>query len=1260
MIRIQNGFITIKPGTAIRSMCLFFASFLLVSNGFSQSEYNYEAISIKDGLSNNIIMDVYQDRHGFLWLATQDGLNKYDGYTIETFKNIPGDTTSLPHNWVACAYEDSRGQLWIGTQAGLAKFDPERKIFKNYRYSQSNAQDANIVWDIFEDDRGNMWLGTSDGMRQFDPETGQFQRFDVMETDNTVKRFVNESFAWTITEDGTLYAGANSFGLLRYDYDANIFIQVNLKDKFNKNKLTLARHWALFAEGKNKIWLATTDGLFVVDIEQMTGREISLFKKADRINDFQINTVTGFFKDRNKKLWISTFHNGMFLFDPLTETHKNFRPYHTNAVYWRMYQDKYGILWIPSNRGLIKYEFDREPFGLYTINESTDESGGREVLDFTASSLSDKKIWMGTSDGLYEFDSGSKSFRSRNDILQKNAPDAVPNIQSVHESGDKTLWFGTLNSGLHAVNLSTKNSRQYTFQLYDPTTLNSNRIYDLAEDTLGNIWIGTSNGINLYNKNENRIETIPTHETRRYDPAVSRILDSLQTSTTPVSAVTGVGDYADRSVEFALTRDEDILISSMGEGLPQWGMVDYGWLESMEGDTLWTMADYFETFHASGSSKNRILTDVLNLERGRYRLRYKSDDSHSVESYNDTPPQDSLMWGIRLFRISKSQSDRLKAVISENQDADYVYGNITRSIYPASDGTVWLAMDAGLSRVDLRDQSIRNYLHDPIIPGSISDNGIADVKEDSLGNIWVATSNGLNKYSPENETFVAYGEKDGLPTANLRALEFDNAGNLWISSIKGISRLDLNSESEKPLFVNYDVKDGLQGYSFFSGGSLKDDHGYLYFTGANGFNVFKPGTINNIPPDLAITDLSITNKSILEDREKTYLNGSFSNLAELSLPYTKNDLSFSFAAIHYSRPDNNRLLYQLEGIDEEWLDGERKFASYINLDPGEYVFRVKGSNGDGIWNDDARAIHITISPPWWQTWWAYLSYVAAFFGLLFGVRRVELSRKLKNAEIKESQLRAQAAEAQAKVIQIENERKSKELEEARQLQLSMLPRQLPELPNLDIAVYMRTATEVGGDYYDFHVGLDGSLTVVIGDATGHGMKAGTIVTASKSLFSTHAANPDILFTFKEMTRCLKKMDLHLMSMCMTIMKIHQNQLSLSSAGMPPALLHRSGNGKVEELLVKGMPLGTFDDFPYEMKDTTLNPGDTILLMSDGLPELFNADKEMFGYERISEIFAEHAGHSAEDIIRELTQAGSKWVNEEDPQDDVTFVVLRLK
>ena len=152
----------------------------------------------------------------------------------------------------------------------------------------------------------------------------------------------------------------------------------------------------------------------------------------------------------------------------------------------------------------------------------------------------------------------------------------------------------------------------------------------------------------------------------------------------------------------------------------------------------------------------------------------------------------------------------------------------------------------------------------------------------------------------------------------------------------------------------------------------------------------------------------------------------------------------------------------------------------------------------------------------------------------------------------EQKLRAQKAEA-------ENERKTKELEEARQLQLSMLPKELPVIPNLDIAVYMKTATEVGGDYYDFHVGMDGTLTVVIGDATGHGLKAGTMVTTAKSLFSSHADDDDIIKTFHEFTRVIKNMRMHLMSMCLSIIKINGDKLKISAAGMPPALLYRKAN-----------------------------------------------------------------------------------------------------
>jgi serine phosphatase RsbU (regulator of sigma subunit) len=277
-------------------------------------------------------------------------------------------------------------------------------------------------------------------------------------------------------------------------------------------------------------------------------------------------------------------------------------------------------------------------------------------------------------------------------------------------------------------------------------------------------------------------------------------------------------------------------------------------------------------------------------------------------------------------------------------------------------------------------------------------------------------------------------------------------------------------------------------------------------------------------------------------------------------------------------------------------------------------------------------------------------------------RHAELTLKSEQekAAATEATLRAEAAEAQSRAIQAEHDRKTKELEEARQLQLSLLPKELPKLPHLDIAVYMQTATEVGGDYYDFHVDSDGTLTIVVGDATGHGMKAGTVVTASKSLFNSHAENPDILSTLKEMTRSLKMMDLHMLSMCMTLMKIKQNKIQVSAAGMPPVLLHRKESNIVEELLLKGMPLGTFPDFKYQLQEATLQSGDTILFMSDGLPELFNDEQEMFGYEKIQEIFKSSAHLPVDGIISTLKNAGSDWVKGADPQDDVTFVAIKMK
>jgi serine phosphatase RsbU (regulator of sigma subunit) len=190
--------------------------------------------------------------------------------------------------------------------------------------------------------------------------------------------------------------------------------------------------------------------------------------------------------------------------------------------------------------------------------------------------------------------------------------------------------------------------------------------------------------------------------------------------------------------------------------------------------------------------------------------------------------------------------------------------------------------------------------------------------------------------------------------------------------------------------------------------------------------------------------------------------------------------------------------------------------------------------------------------------------------------------------------------------------------------------------------------------------MDGTLTVVIGDATGHGMKAGTMVTAAKTLFKSYAPNPDILFAFQEFTRCIREMNFGKLSMCLTMVKISGNMVQISSAGMPPSFIFRSDTKVVEEHLFKAMPLGSMDKFPYELKDTTLKPGDTILLMSDGLPELENADGKMYGYKKIRNGFEDIAEKSSEEIVSFLKNEGARWVNNADPDDDVTFVVIKVK
>lgn len=263
-------------------------------------------------------------------------------------------------------------------------------------------------------------------------------------------------------------------------------------------------------------------------------------------------------------------------------------------------------------------------------------------------------------------------------------------------------------------------------------------------------------------------------------------------------------------------------------------------------------------------------------------------------------------------------------------------------------------------------------------------------------------------------------------------------------------------------------------------------------------------------------------------------------------------------------------------------------------------------------------------------------------------RHDELGETLQKLKITQSKLEA------------ENIRKSRELEEARRLQLAMLPKVIPKLPHLDIAVFMQTATEVGGDYYDFHVNADGALTVAIGDATGHGLQAGTIVASTKSLFNALVNEPHPAQVLKKMSSALKSMGFRKMFMAMTVAKFDHHRLTLSAAGMPFTLVNRAATGSTEKIILKAVPLGSFPDFEYQQKILKLRPGDTVLFVSDGLHEAFNTRAEMLGEGRVIKLFTEIAHKRPEKIVAHLSKAAKSWANGRTQHDDITILALKMR
>lgn len=1021
-----------------------------------------------------------------------------------------------------------------------------------------------------------------------------------------------------------------------------------------ENGLSQSAVTCILQDRNGFMWFGTQDGLNRYD-----GYTFKVFKNiADDPKSLSDNFIFSIYEDNSGNLIIETQSGKLNKYEPLTESFTiipsdsiDLRDSKRNSVL-ALYYDRGNIEW---SGGL-----SRET-GLRMENKTSGEV--KNYLNDPADkfSLSDNKVysvlrdkngnlWVGTFNGLNKFDEKTGRF-----YHYKNNPTDQTSISDnwiwpIFEDSKGNVWVGTVRGGLNKFDPQTGIFNSYKNDPTNPKSINDNFIFSIYEDRSGLIWVGTNTGgVNYFNPAAQVFEhyyNIPDQKNTLTDNSVMSLLVDRKGIYWIGTRNGGLDKFDYKQKKFTNYSHNPVNKNSLINNSVSVIYEDRSGL-------LW-LGTFNSGLNSFNPQTNTFAAYVNNPV-----------DSNTITDnriYSIIEDRDGIIWigtyGGGLNRLEK-ESGRVTNYQAEENDSTSISSNSVWSVIEDDAGKLWVGtFGGGVNVFDKSSQTFTHFRNNPDDPGSLIDDSIIRVFKDTKGDLWFGTTKGLSRFLPESSSFKSYSEKDGLANNFVYGILEDDNGNLWLSTNNGVSKFDPANET----FKNYYVEDGLQNNEFNQNAFAKDfKTGNLLFGGVNGFNVFNPERVkgNSYIPRISFTNYLRYNTD--DEEGKPIFEKGISVTEEISLTYKDNIVTFEFAALSFYNNFKNQYRYKLEGFNENWIQlGNNNKVTFTNLSPGDYILRVIGSNNDGVWNEEGASLLIHVSPPWWKTNIAYATYFIAFFGFLYGLRRYEINRREQKAQIRESALRIKATEAEKRALEIENERKTKELEEARQLQLSMLPKKLPVLPNLEIAAFMRTATEVGGDYYDFRVNESGELYVAFGDATGHGLQAGTMVTLMKGFFTSDSSKLGMQEFMNHCSRMIKEIELGRILMSFSYLKFENHKLHITSAGMPPVYYHDSGSDEIEEIVIQGMPLGAMKNFPYRVFEKEIKSGDTILLLSDGLPEQMNSKEEMFDYERVRTSFLSSIKESPADIINNLVKAGDDWMNGTIQQDDITLTVIKVK
>tara|TARA_B100000029_G_scaffold127402_1_gene121058 strand:- start:107 stop:3820 length:3714 start_codon:yes stop_codon:yes gene_type:complete len=1219
------------------------------------NKINFRHITVdKDGLSESTIHDIFQDSKGIIWISTDNGLDKYDGYDIKHYQYLYHDSTTISEGQAGGIFEDSKGNIWVGTSSGtLNKLNPEtEKFIRIPVFKIPNNIIQRPVSKIREDINGNIICGNWGWVALMNPETNERQYYYL--SDSTYKETLYNQIN-TLEKSNALIAGIKTPG---DGIDSTLSFTLN-----NPKKIMVVGSGEIFRQRFGGDFFGVDVGVLKNNHgDQLWSQFIKNSKTSahdggDLSNRIRIDTLTlspGTYKihfisdgghghnkwekfpPKNPDLWginiydLSGFNQQIDLSKELDE----------NDVHYFIQDfevDKSGDLWFATQgEGLVRFNPDSGVVGKYKAemsgwDKNSNYSVFRKVIQ---DPYNPDFYWLSSPFGVHRFNIPTGKFRYYLTHVDTN----MSNPSHLEFLNEQEIWTRQVSGGIGVFDIKTKNIELFHNSPNDPKSLIDDNINVLTKDKAGAMWVGTENkGISIYDPNYEKFSHIP------YAPNTTNALSDPNVT------------------NFNETKDGTIWIttqSSIEKFDPKTGA-----LQNMANTINPDGKNRFQglvvdgnNIYAGGACPNCHLKNLVsyNIVTKKNTYRHPNQETSNLgglvssnDYYDLYLDNRGLLWivgentveaklpnveyfvgaGSNLDSIAYPDKSLLKKI---KHVAQKVFAMSPRTIKEDQDGNLWIGA-SGLYKINFETGETTHYTHNPNDPTSISSGAVKNIMVDSRGTVWVGTLSGLNKHNYHKGTFKRYyKEEGGLPNNVITGIAEDKDGYFWISTKGGLCRFNPIQET----YENYFAQDGLQSNEFHNNSAFIASDGTVYFGGGNGVTYFKPEKItkNPTPPSVAIT-------SVKKDGIPEILGLNSQNPNSLNVTYKDRGVSFDFTGLNYTRTEKNTYAYKMEGYDLDWINaGSRRFASYTSLPPGDYVFKVKGSNNDGVWNEEGASISVFVSPPPWATWWAYTSYA-----VMFGLAVYVLVRR--------------RDEANAKAI--EENRKSEELEMARQFQLDMLPKSVPNHTNFEIAAALKTATEVGGDYYDFFQQDDGSLFVVTGDATGHGMTAGMVVSVTKSALETVSAlSPAELLTRLNKTIC--NINIGRNKMALNMACFQPSGVQFTSGGMPPAYHCNTSTGHVNEILHVGLPLGSMKNESYSQENISFESGDTLVFLSDGLPEAENKYGEILGYESVMDCIRNNKNEDVETIKNNLLDLGDSWLGGGPPQDDITIVVVKKK